>query len=250
MKKILVVLIVILFSSRLLVGQTDTLKPMKGDIGLSLGISGLINNVTLQSLGDPNGKFLLFGRYYVKNDMALRLGLALDYNKQNIFSEDSVSIASGNRALQKKDSTTSRLTYTIRLGLEKHLGNSKRLDPYVLTDLLVGRIGSTNTEAKLSLTDVTGTYKDQVIMREDGGYYFGLSAGAGFNFFFSKKMSLGVELGYAITYTKTGGDYSNSHVITPVSGSQTSTFQSGKRGVSQTNMGTTPTSGLMLSFFF
>ncbi|MCO6498785.1 MAG: outer membrane beta-barrel protein [Vicingus serpentipes] len=250
MKKIFTSIAFILFSTILFAQQPDTLKPVKGDIGLSLGISGLINNVAVQSLGDPKGNFMLFGRYYIKNDMALRLGLALDYDNQNFFSEDSVNIASGNRALQKIDSTVSQLTYTINIGLEKHLGSSKRLDPYILGDLLIGRVGSVNTDFNTEITDVTGTYKEQVISREDGGHYFGLGIGAGFNFFFSKKLSLGVEFGYAFTYTKVGGDYSYSQVITPVSGSQVSTFESGKRGVTQKKIGASPSSGLMLSFFF
>ena len=250
MKKIFTSIAFILFSTILFAQQPDTLKPVKGDIGLSLGISGLINNVVVQSLGDPNGNLMLFGRYYIKNDMALRLGLALDYSNQNFFAEDSVSIPSGNRALQELDSTVSQFSYTINMGIEKHLGNSKRLDPYILGDLLIGRIGSTNTDSKTEITDVTGTYKEQVILREDGGHFFGLTVGAGFNFFFSKKMSLGIEFGYAFTYTKTGGDYSYSQVITPVSGSQVSNFESGKGGVSQTKIGATPSSGLILSFFF
>jgi len=251
MKKVLVISIAILFSTALMAEQPDSLKPVKGDIGLSLGVSGLINNIVVENGQDPNGNFMLFGRYYIKNDMALRLGLALDYTKQNFFTEDSVTIiSSGNRGLQKLDSTVSQLTYTIKIGIEKHLGKAKRLDPYILGDLLVGRIGSTNTDAKVDITDVTGTYKEQIILREDGGHFFGLGIGAGFNYFFSKKLSLGVEFGYGFTYTKSGGDYSYSQVITPVSGSQISNFESGKRGVSQTKIGVTPASSIMLSFFF
>ena len=183
--------------------------------------------------------------------MALRLGFGVAYAKQNTFNEDSVTIVStGSSALLAQDSSVSRFDFKVSVGIEKHLGNTKRLDPYVGGDIEIIRIGSTNTDVNLDLTDVTGTYREVTKSRIDGGFGFGLIGVAGFNYFISKNLSLGAEFGYGFMYVKAGGDYSNSKNIKPVSGDGTDTFSSGKIGQSQTSIGATPTGGIMLSFFF
>jgi len=231
--------------------QSDTLKPVKGDWGFSLNISGIINNITVENNKDSLGQYNLFARHYLKNDLALRLGFGVAYTKNNTFNEDSVTIVStGSRALQVQDSSVSRFDFKVSVGIEKHLGKTKRLDPYVGGDLTILRIGSTNTDVNLDVTDVTGTYKEVTTNRVDGGFGFGLTGVAGFNYFISKNLSLGAEFGYGFIYSKAGGDYSNSKNITPVSGDGTDTFSSGKVGQSQTIIGATPTGGIMLSFFF
>ena len=250
MKKVIIVFALSLVSVINTTAQNDTLKPVKGNWGFSLNITGLINDIKVENSKDAIGNYFIFARHYLKNDQALRVGLALNYQKQNFFTSDSVSISSGNRALQEVDSTISRFDFAFSLGLEKHLGTNKRLDPYVGGDLLIGRIGNTSTNANLEITDVTGTYKEQLIIQQDGGFYVGLGGLAGFNFFLTKNLSLGAEFGYAYTYAKVGGDYSVSDVITPVSGPQISSFENGKAQASQTNIGATPTGGIMLSFFF
>ncbi|MGB0886819.1 MAG: outer membrane beta-barrel protein [Vicingaceae bacterium] len=231
--------------------QDERLKPQDGDWGFSLNISGIINNIVLENNKDSLGQYNLFARHYLKDDVALRIGFGVNYFKQKHFAEDSVTIVStGSRALQEKDSTISRFDFKISVGIEKHLGNTRRLDPYVGADLSITRLGATKVDGKTDITDATGVHNEQIILQQDGGFSYGLRGLVGFNYFISKNLSLGAEFGYAIEYTKAGGDYSGSRVITPVSGNQTSDFVSGKGGVSQTNIGATPTGGIMLSFFF
>ncbi|PJA07337.1 MAG: hypothetical protein COX70_07140 [Flavobacteriales bacterium CG_4_10_14_0_2_um_filter_32_8] len=250
MKKVTFVFALILVSVINANAQNDTLKPVKGDWGFSLNISGLINDIKVDNNKDGIGNYMIFARHYLKDDQALRVGLALNYQKQNFFTSDSVSISSGNRALQEVDSTISRIDFSISLGLEKHLGENKRLDPYVGGEILIGRIGNTTTNSNLTITDITGTYKEQLIIQQDGGFYVGLGGIAGFNFFLTKNLSLGVEFAYALTYKKAGGDYSISDNITPVSGADINTFENGKDQSSETTLGATSTGGIMLSFFF
>jgi hypothetical protein len=250
MKKVIIISTLFLVSAIVVNAQNDTLKPIKGDWGFSLNISGLINNIKIENNQDPNGNYMIFVRRYLKNDQALRVGVAINYLNQNTFTSDSISISSGNRALQELDSSVSRIDFTISLGLEKHLGNTNRLDPYIGGELLLGRVGNTKTNSNLDITDITGTHNENLSMQQDGGLNFGLRGLAGVNFFFSKNLSLGVEFGYAFTYEKAGGDYNSSYVISPVNGDQISTFENGKAQSSQTSIGATPTSGIMISFFF
>ena len=251
MRKVVITFAILIASTIAVNAQSDTLKPVKGDWGFSLNISGIINNIVVENNKDSLGQYNIFARHYLKNDLALRIGFGVAYQKQNYFNEDSITVVStGSRALQVKDSSISRFDFKVSIGIEKHLGNTRRLDPYVGGDLGIHRIGATKTDAKLDVTDVTGTYKEQIILQQDGGFAFGLAGIAGFNYFISRNLSLGAEFGYAFMYTRAGGDYSGSKVVTPVSGSQVTDFVSGKAGASQTTLGATPTGGIMLSFFF
>tara|TARA_B100000809_G_scaffold263962_1_gene318517 strand:+ start:1532 stop:2287 length:756 start_codon:yes stop_codon:yes gene_type:complete len=251
MKKIAIAFTLVLASTFLVNAQTDDrLKPVKGDWGFSLNISGIINNIVIENNKDSLGQFNLFGRHYLKDDLALRLGFGVNYLNNNNFNEDSVTLASGNRALQAVDSTTSRFDFKVSVGIEKHLGTTRRLDPYVGADLSIIRIGATKVNSNLSQIDVTGTNKERTSLQQDGGAGFGLGAIAGFNYFLSKNLSLGVEFGYAFNYIKTGGDFSGSNVVTPVSGTETSTSVFGKLSTTETSIGATATGGVMLSFFF
>jgi hypothetical protein len=251
MREIAITLIFVLLSIFTIHAQSDTLKPVKGDWGFSLNVTGIINNIAIENNKDSLGQYNLFARHYLKNDLALRIGFGVNYLNQKTFNEDSVTIAStGSRAFQVKDSSVSRFDFNVSVGIEKHLGTTKRLDPYVGGELSIISIGATKTNANTDLIDVTGTAKEKTIIRQDGGIGVGLGGVAGFNYFISKNLSLGAEFGYGIVYTKAGGDFSASNVITPVSGEQISSFSNGKAGASQTRIGGTPTGGVMLSFFF
>ena len=251
MRKFALTLTLLTLSIISISAQSDTLKPTKGDLGFSLNITGIINNIGIENNKDSLGQYNLFGRYYLENDIALRIGFGINYLNQKTFNEDSVTIAStGSRAFQVKDSSVSRFDFKVSVGIEKHLGSSKRLDPYVGGELSIISIGATKTNADTDIKDVTGTAKEKTIIRQDGGIGIGLLGVAGFNFFLYKNLSIGAEFGYGLVYTKDGGDYSVSNVVTPVSGEQTSSFSNGKAGTSQTNIGATPTGGIMLSFFF
>ncbi len=250
MKKKIISLTLILISTTAIFAQQDTLKPVKGDWGISLNITGLINNIAIQNNKDVNDNYKIFAEKYLKNDKVLRLGVGLNYLKNKWFNADSISVASGNRALQEVDSVKSRFDFSIAVGLEKHFGNSKRLEPYLGGDFIIGRLGNTKINTTTNITDVTGVDNIQHIIQQDGGFTFALSGLAGFNYFFSKNLSLGVEISYDFSYNKMGGDFSESTVETPVSGAQVSSFVKGKARTSTTTIGATPTGGIMLSFFF
>lgn len=249
MKKIFLSIVLITFVSTIF-AQEDTLKGQKGDWGISINISGIINNITLQNQKDGAGNYVVFGRKYIKDDVAIRLGLNVAYNSNNWNSEDSVIIGTGNSALRTIDSTVSRFDFSLSGGYEKHFGNTKRLDPYFAGVLTIGRIGNTETKANTNVKDVTGTDKTQHIIQQDGGFYFGLGAVAGFNYFIAPKFSLGAEFGYFYSYSKTGGDYNESVVNTPVSGAQSSTFSLGINEQSSNSLNVNSTASIMLSYFF
>ena len=199
---------------------------------------------------DANGNYTIFARKYLKDDAALRLGFNVTSNRNKFASEDSISLSSGNRALQAIDSTQNRFDFSFSIGYEKHFKGTKRLDPYVAGELMLGRMGNTKIDVTTDVTDVTGTDKTQHIIQYDGGFTFGIGAIAGFNYFIAPKFSLGAEFGYSYQYVKSGGDYSESIVNTPVSGAQSSVFNLGKRTQTTGNIGVNSTGGIILSYFF
>lgn len=249
MKKIFLSTVLIVFVTTIF-AQEDTLKGQKGDWGFSIGISGIINNITLENPKDGFGNYVIFARKYIKDDVAIRAGFnAVMYNEKWNF-EDSISIGSGNTALRQIDSTYSRFDFSIQVGYEKHIGKTRRLDPYFAGDINIGRMGNTKIEKNTNIKDITGTDRTQHIIQYDGGFVFGLSVSAGFNYFIAPKLSLGTEFGYYYAFINAGGDYNESIVNTPVSGAQSSTFSRGvvEATVNTLNVGSSAT--IMLSYFF
>ncbi len=250
MRKLIIAFTLILASTFITNAQQDTLKPVKGDWGFSLNISGLIDNIKIESIQDPNGNYSIFARHYLKDDQAIRIGFGLNYLKESTLFEDSVNNSAGNRAFREVDSTQSRFDFSISIGIEKHLGKTKRLDPYVGGELLIARLGNQKQTIDSNITDITGTDKFDRVIQLDGGFAFGIGGIAGFNYFFSKNISLGAEFAYAFTFVKSGGDFSVSENFTPVNGLSTSSFNNGKAENSRTSIGGVTTGSIMLSFFF
>lgn len=249
MKKILLVLTLISSTSLVLTAQQDTLKSRDGDWGFVLNLTGLIDNINIGNLSDANNNNAILAKHHLTDDKVLRLGLGLKSINNNWFNQDSINVTAG-RALQVIDSTEKRFDFSISLGFEKHLGTTRRLDPYVGGELSIGRIGATKIDANTDITDATGTRTIQRIIQRDGGANFSLNAIAGFNYFFAEKISIGAEFSLGYLYSSVGGDESESLVDTPVSGSQVSTFIDRKAKTSTKGFEVNSTAGLMLSFFF
>lgn len=249
MKKIFLSLTLITFVATAF-AQQDTLKGQKGDWGISIGISGIINNIKLDNSKDPSGNYMAFGRKYIKDDVAIRMGFNVAYTNEKWNAEDSIVTGSGNTALRQIDSSFSRFDFSVSIGYEKHLGKTRRLDPYFAGEMIVGRLGNTEIQKNTNIKDVTGTDKTQEIGQFDGGFYFGIGVVAGFNYFIAPKLSLGAEFGYAYIFVRDGGDYNQSVVNTPVSGAQSSTFTRGKIEKSLNKLNMSNTSTITLSYFF
>lgn len=249
MKKILLVLTLIAGANLVLNAQQDTLKSRDGDWGFVLNLTGLIDNINIGNLSDANNNNAILAKHHLTYDKVLRLGLGLRSVSNNWFNQDSINVTAG-RALQVIDSTEKRFDFSISLGFEKHLGTTKRLDPYIGGELSIGRIGATKINTNTDITDATGTRTIQRIIQRDGGANFSLNAIAGFNYFFAERISIGAEFSLGYLYSAVGGDESESLVDTPVSGSQVSTFIDRKAKTSSKGFDVNSTAGLMLSFFF
>ena len=109
--------------------------PKAGDFGASIVVNGLINNVSLSTNSNSYGQNILFAKYYLKDDLALRAGLGLKLNR--ILRE---TADSSGALLEEVDSLRRSFSANLSIGIEKHLTANKRLDPFVFGQLDISMI--------------------------------------------------------------------------------------------------------------
>lgn len=230
--------------------ESNDLKSRDTDWGFVLNLTGLVENISLTTGTDVNNNNSILVKHHLTDDRVLRLGVGLKSINNTNSREDSITLSSGNRALQTIDSTETRSDFAFSVGLEKHFSGTRRLDPYIAGEMVIGRIGSTKLDVDIDETDVTGTGKVRRTVQQDGGVNFGLNVIAGFNYFIAERVSLGAEVNLGYVYNSSGGDQSESVVNTPVSGTETASFTSSKNQTSSRGFIVNSTAGITFSFFF
>lgn len=158
---------------------TSAYKPVKGTIATEVALIGGLNNADF----DLNSGALKF-RYFLKDDMALRLGLGLNSNKtEDVNNANPANIET---TIRKNSNTL------LNLGIEKHFAGSERLSTYAGADLLIGFNGASYeyTENGYSeeqdATDLNGN---------NASTSFGVRVLTGADYYITKKVFLGVEAG-------------------------------------------------------
>jgi len=222
------------------------LKPMEKDWGFSFNLTGLISDLKLEGNEDMIGNDILFFRHYLKDNLALRLGLGVRSVSNSTIRKDSL-----NSAFISFDSTYSRFDFSISGGIEKHVGDFRRLDPYFGAQLMLEFRGKEKYEwdeiRNESPTVSTSITNEKTV---EGGTNFGLLGIVGFNYFIAQNVSLGAEYNIGYTYLKTGGNYSEFRTETPSSGSSTSTKKEGSLEYTNSGFQINSTANIVFSIFF
>ena len=173
---------------------TSDFKPTKGTITAEVGIIGGLLN-TAPTLNEGAAKF----RYFFKDDIAFRLGLAFGSS-----STETPNAGLGTAASPLFTATSKYNSKTFNLGVEKHFSGAERLSTYVGFDLLIGFNGasysdSTETGAVVGSSSNSTTGAANASGLGGGAFRAGSSFGArlttGADYYFSKKLYLGVEVG-------------------------------------------------------
>jgi len=219
--------------------------PVKGEVGTTLLLSGLIDNIQLNSQEVPLGQNILFVRYYLADDLTLRLGFGLDLDNFGRETADSVGLS-----LLRIDSSTSRFTFNVSGGVEKHLKSSNRLDPYVFGQLNLTFIGKENTDIVRSQIFSAGTERTNRTIKEDGGIGIGLVLGGGMNYFLAPRFSVGTEIGLILQYSSIGGTISDNTIITSINGGTVSDFNRSENQVQRTDINVQTNALINISYFF
>jgi hypothetical protein len=219
--------------------------PAKGDIGATILVGGLINNIQLESPKAKLGQNILFVRYYLEDDIALRLGLGVNLNSYKQEKADSAGLT-----LISTDSLFNNYIINISGGIEKHLKSTNRLDPYIFGQLNLTFIGKEKTEINRKVASSAGESKVERVIKKDGGFGIGVAVGGGFNYFIAKRFSLGTELGLIFQYSAIGGTTSDNTISTPINGSSTNNFNSSESLVKKFDIAIDTNALINLSYFF
>lgn len=134
-------------------------------------------------------------RSFSSETSAIRANVFLGFsNETEILTQEDKD----NDILETKEKTSS-FTVAIAPGIEKHFAGTNRLSPYVGVELPISfRKSSVKTEQQVDkdiewskVSNGGGT---------DGYFAVGLNALAGVDFYFTKKMYIGTELGFGVLY--------------------------------------------------
>lgn len=219
--------------------------PQEGDFGVSIVVDGLIDKIQLSPIKNKFGNNLLFAKYYLANDKALRFGFGLDVNSHKREQVDSVG-----SNLVSLDSAYSQYFINLSFGYEKHLLNTSRLDPYLFSQIDLTFIGKKKTDVTEITTSNAGERKLAKETKRDGGFALGLSAGGGFNYFLAKRFSIGAELAFQLQFVKEGGTTSINETLTPINGNPSVDYESNEDLSKDLDVGVRPTARINISYFF
>lgn len=164
-------------------------KPTAGDVTVDLGVAGGLGNTSVNLPDQGFGAGAMFKARYFKTDkFAYRatLFLANNNNTEN----------PNNQTVIKKD----EFGFGLGFGAEKHFTGTERLSPYVGADVLAGFSSSKN---KQTVTSAGGTtFVNEV--KGPNNFRIGVRGVFGADYYFVKRVFLGVEAGLALTYESEG----------------------------------------------
>ncbi len=171
-------------------------KPASGSKGL---VAGLANFITGTVGGSSNMNTLGF-RYYLADDMALRVSLGVATGSTTTTPDDSTEFKS-------KTGTGIGLS----AGVEKVLGGGDKLDVYTGAELGFVMGGKASLDTTASSAAASSTYESS---RETGGSTtITFNVLGGFRFFFTDHLAIGAELSWGLTnYTAKVGKYTSTTV--------------------------------------
>jgi hypothetical protein len=161
-------------------------------------------------------------RYFMSSDMAVRVGFSL-----SLAGTSSTTLAASNdpnaapNTNVELESGTSTFGLTINPGIEKHFAQTDRLSPYVGAAINFSMTSSTSTGEAF---DGSTTAPDDKIEGEttNGSTTFGVNLLMGADWYFSKHIYMGTEVGFGFAATsnadredKNGGSGAPAKAVPP-----------------------------------
>ena len=161
---------------------------LEGQIGASFGGgSNLFSAPTLK------------GRFFFKDNMAIRLGVGMNFSK---VSQDYYENADGTGGVGTIE--ISSALYTLKPGFEYHMGSYEKFSPYVGAEITIG-LGSDKTER----TNVGpfGSYdSDYSETAESSLFNYQTNVLAGMDYYFAKNVYFGAEFGIGYSLSSNKGE--------------------------------------------
>jgi len=161
--------------------EQETFKPMSGDFTAEVEFRPLS--------ASPINLTYFRGRYFTTNDLAIRTGFNIYYKRQKDEPNDG-----------QDESKQSTFLFGIYPGIEKHFGDMKRLSPYI-----GGELGIAFKTSKDTYTSNSGTSQLETVYKgawsngsERGFFSLGLNLLVGADYYVSKKLFMGIEMGFGL----------------------------------------------------
>ncbi len=187
MKKLLMASAVALFGLM----SAQEYKPVAGDVTVDLGISGGLGDTSIELPDQGFGAGAMFkGRYFVTDKFAYRGTLF-------ISSDNKTANPTTNEVVKDND-----FGLGLGFGVEKHFTGTDRLSPYVGGDVMIGFTSKKNTSTITS----TGSNPTTFVTETKGPNNFsaGVRGVFGADYYFAKRVFLGVEAGLGLMYVSEG----------------------------------------------
>jgi outer membrane protein W len=162
-------------------------KPSKGDVTTEAGLVGGILNSDLKL---NNNAGMLRGRYFVKNNLAIRAGLNLSIDNEKLN-------FNGPNGATGTISTTAT-TFAINAGIEKHFRGTARLSPYVGGDIIYGLTSNTINEDNARGGSYEANYTNKTTNTDVS---LGIRGVVGADYYIAPKLYLGGEVGLGLNQT-------------------------------------------------
>lgn len=224
--------------------NTERLKPVAGTWGVGFSLNGVANlaganwmstglgNATIYdplnlidndpfndvSVGSLVSQEMLFGRYYLTDQTALRFGLGLNSVGRKRVSKDSVGVNQ-----ETFTDKFSGFSWGIAVGIEHHCyDNSRRIDPYFGGQINFGMAGPFKATSTFETTDNTG-FNSEVVNKFRGGMNFSVDFIVGAQVFVAKNWALGIESNLGWGILSMGGKFNRDVEVTANDGSGTTT---------------------------
>ncbi|MEJ2880163.1 outer membrane beta-barrel protein [Pedobacter sp. GR22-6] len=181
-----------------------TFKPVAGSFATELNFNPFKGNLSLN-----NSLNQIKVRYFVKDELAIRLGVHVSSRDTSI----NTGTPYGTQSNFVKDDRKSS-TFAINLGIEKHFKGTSRLSPYLGADVTFGSRSSSQEIVNSQITyNIKNAWMQSVYTSGNPPYYvsqavetayrkFGLTAVAGFDFYMAQNFFIGYEFNLSYMNTK------------------------------------------------
>ena len=181
MKKLLVLVLgATLFSAT---GDAQALKQAGGENNLELQFAPLGSSPI--SMGG-----IRYRKFMGSGSSALRINFLVS------MSSDKEITQQADTSLPELATTNSTFNFSIAPGFEKHMTGTDNLSPYVGAEIAVA-FASSKEEVEMN----TGTNDVGTMTTKDGSISFGINLLAGADYYFSKSIYIGAEMGFGFALT-------------------------------------------------
>lgn len=227
----------------------DSLKMFNNNWSTELNFNPFNGNL---SFNNATGQVKL--RYFKPNGKALRLGVNLNFNRNNSNAE----AVYGTNPYNNK-TTQKSFMIGVNVGRENHFSGTRRLSPYVGWELGVGfkssyqevKTDTKTTETKGAWITYTQVQNSQQFytyqtFTERGYWSVGANLVTGFDFYISPKFYFGYELLFGLDYIS----YSDIDITEKFSGSNSNPNQNPDLDDESWKFGPKLINGIRIGYFF